>query len=317
MLVDADDNLIAAGEVTRGFPHAVGDSRPVGGWDPSDACVARIKSDGTGLISCCRFGGQGQDHPSCLGVRKDGSIVVAGYSGANVDGTGTPDYHFPGCIRVGVDRNQGTFVAVLRPDGSDLSSLLYVNGDSASYGGAITADGAVYLAGATNPGAGFPFTPGVYEGIALGALDGCMTRISADAKSLEVATLLGGASNDLLRAAALAAPGDIWVAGGTSSEAMKITGDALHFYKGGTSDGLLACLSPDGTRLRFATYVGGADFDQIADIARAPDGSIYVVGMTTSADFPVTPGAVQKTIGGSMDGFVLKLKENPRPLDGR
>jgi Beta-propeller repeat len=317
VLVDGDDTIIVAGEVHRSFPHAVGDSRPMAKHDPSDACVAKIRADGTGLISCCRFGGQGSDKLSCLGLLANGSIVVAGTSGGNVDGTGTPDFHFPSCIRLGADYWIGTFRASLTADGSELATLLFVNGEATAHGGAVAADGSVVLGGGGITGTAFPFTEGAYERTTLGKQDASVLRVAPDGKSLAFCTGLGGAENENLRAVALSGTGNVWVAGTTSSEGMKITGDALHFYRGGACDGLLACLSADGARLLFATYLGGTSVDAISDVAVTPDGSIYVVGMTTSADFPVTGGALQKTIGGSMDGFVLKLRENPRPIDGR
>lgn len=40
-----------------------------------------------------------------------------------------------------------------------------------------------------------------------------------------------------------------------------------------------------------STFLGGSGLDQIDDVAIAPDGSIYVVGGTASADFPTTDGS--------------------------
>jgi hypothetical protein len=37
------------------------------------------------------------------------------------------------------------------------------------------------------------------------------------------------------------------------------------------------------------------------------DGAIYLVGSTPSDDFPVTRGALQTTLGGKIDAFVVKL----------
>jgi hypothetical protein len=46
----------------------------------------------------------------------------------------------------------------------------------------------------------------------------------------------------------------------------------------------------------------------VRGIAFGPDGSIYLVGHTSSPDFPVTPGAMQSEFGGGPgDAFVVKL----------
>ena len=69
-------------------------------------------------------------------------------------------------------------------------------------------------------------------------------------------------------------------------------------------------MSPDGTQLIFATYLGGTDEDAGGGIAVDPEGNIYMSGATTSTDFPTTPGSLQPTLGGNTDAFVVKL--NPQ-----
>ena len=47
--------------------------------------------------------------------------------------------------------------------------------------------------------------------------------------------------------------------------------------------------------------------DCIRCLGLGPEGEIYLVGNTSSDDFPVTDGAVQKRHGGKGDAFVVKL----------
>jgi uncharacterized repeat protein (TIGR01451 family) len=58
--------------------------------------------------------------------------------------------------------------------------------------------------------------------------------------------------------------------------------------------------------LLYSSYLGGADTDQGSSIAVDSSGSAYVVGSTTSADFPTT-NARQPALAGSLDAFVAKL----------
>ena len=69
------------------------------------------------------------------------------------------------------------------------------------------------------------------------------------------------------------------------------------------------------------------DFDELArDLARGLSrrealrrlgvgldgkGNIYVVGSTTSANFPTTPGAFKRSFGGESDGFMAKIALAP------
>ena len=56
-----------------------------------------------------------------------------------------------------------------------------------------------------------------------------------------------------------------------------------------------------------STYLGGDYIDGGFDVALDKGGNIYVTGLTRSADFPVSEGAVRSPRGPSFDVFVAKL----------
>ena len=63
-------------------------------------------------------------------------------------------------------------------------------------------------------------------------------------------------------------------------------------------------------RLLFSSYLGGSGDDDNAGAAPALDqwGNIYTSGVTSSTDFPVTPGAIQPTYGGGeIDSLLAKV----------
>jgi hypothetical protein len=81
--------------------------------------------------------------------------------------------------------------------------------------------------------------------------------------------------------------------------------------------------------LKYSTYLGGSGDDLISPnlvqgIAVDPKGNAYVVGVTSSTDFPVTSGAYQTTFAGSTgsgsvcgiagDAFVAKLNKEGNAL---
>ena len=72
--------------------------------------------------------------------------------------------------------------------------------------------------------------------------------------------------------------------------------------------GLGQIANPLDTSLAFSTYLGGAGTDSIRDVAVDAQGFFYATGGTDSPDFPVTPGAYDRTYnGGGRDVFVAKL----------
>ena len=61
-----------------------------------------------------------------------------------------------------------------------------------------------------------------------------------------------------------------------------------------TTDAFLMKLSPDGDKVLYATYFGGQGDDAARAIAVDRSGNIFIAGKTSSADLPVTPGAIQR-----------------------
>jgi hypothetical protein len=58
--------------------------------------------------------------------------------------------------------------------------------------------------------------------------------------------------------------------------------------------------------LNFSTYFGGSGGDQISAITTDASGNIYLVGSTSSVDFPLA-GPEQSTLAGGPDAFISKL----------
>ena len=59
----------------------------------------------------------------------------------------------------------------------------------------------------------------------------------------------------------------------------------------------------------YSTYLGGTNWDDVADVAVGGDGSVYVTGTTSSSNFLPTPRP-----GGDEDAFVLKIKADGSAL---
>jgi len=56
-----------------------------------------------------------------------------------------------------------------------------------------------------------------------------------------------------------------------------------------------------------ASYLGGLGTDQAFAVALGSDGSVFVTGNTTSANFPTNAGSFQPAPRGAVDAFVVKL----------
>jgi hypothetical protein len=135
--------------------------------------------------------------------------------------------------------------------------------------------------------------------------------------TLAYSTYLGGNDDDYGVAIAVDASGDAYVTGTTASTNFPITAGAFQPTLRGSCN--FACTSPGGdvfvsklnaagSALIYSTYLGGTNDDLGAGIAIDAKGNAYVTGQTRSFNFPVTPGAFQPNLSGSIDNaFVTKL----------
>jgi hypothetical protein len=84
---------------------------------------------------------------------------------------------------------------------------------------------------------------------------------------------------------------------------------------GRTTNAFVSKINASGTALAYSTYLGGSGFDGDYGQGIAVDatGSVYVVGRTSSPDFPVV-NALQPTYGGSFDAFVTKINSTGSAL---
>lgn len=126
---------------------------------------------------------------------------------------------------------------------------------------------------------------------------------------LLASTYLGRGSDDDARDLDVHwATGHVYVAGSTMSPDFPADAGAWGMeYRGGDGDAFVAVLTPDMTTLVVFAYLGGTGTDGANGVAISTRG-VFVVGTTTSTDFPTTPGVYGPSFrGGASDGFAAHL----------
>ena len=174
----------------------------------------------------------------------------------------------------------------------------------------LDADGNVYLTGRTNS----PADPsvGVFVGFG-GGRDAFVVKLDPTGSILEYVTFFGGSGDDTPGGITMILPDIVVVAGHTdSTDLPNVENGFSKFYRGNT-DGFVVKLNFDGSDISYATYLGGTGQDIIADVtAELGTDIVYVVGSTSSGDFPVKNelNQVGGFLSGSKDAFVAKLDLN-------
>ncbi len=110
--------------------------------------------------------------------------------------------------------------------------------------------------------------------------------------------------------------GNIYAAGRGFGVGYPVTIGAVQTVNGGQWDMVLTKLNPTGTAIIYSTYIGGSLFDQVHSVDVQADGSVYLLGITASTNFPTRPGAFDLTYnGGTYDYAVLKINPSGSSLD--
>jgi len=130
---------------------------------------------------------------------------------------------------------------------------------------------------------------------------------------LVYSTYLGGTYMDECSSIAVDLQGRIYVAGWTSSTdfpALNSIQPNLSSRAGSSDfpvDAFVAQLTPDGTTLRYATFLGGSEYDSSQGIVVDPQGHVTVAGLTLSPDFPIHNALQPAFFGKEFDVFVAQL----------
>ena len=284
-------------------------------------------------------GGSGNDTVASLKVDASGNLYMAGYTtSANFPVRGAAQSGYGGSNSALLQAQFGdAFVAKLNPAGSAMLYATYLggSGDDFATSLAIDAGGNAYVVGATQS-ANFPTTAGAlqrtYKGFAssddngfYNPGDGFVAKLNPTGSALLYSTYLGGALNDLPLGVATDSNGNAIIVGATNSSDFPTTANALaKTYRGAANvgssvggDAFVSILNAAGTALTYSTFLGGRGHDMAKGVAVDGQNNIYVCGMTSSGDFPVTPGALQTTYLGNENvadfnhpvghGFVVKI----------
>ena len=306
--VDATGNAYVVGWTnSNDFPLLTPYDRSLGKYD-TDAFVSKLNAAGTALVWSTYLGSGSNPISStdrALGVAVDtsGHTYVIG----TTDGSDFPVT--TNAYQKGV-AGGGSFVAKLGPAGNTLVYSTYLVGATAN-GIAVDAAGNAYVAGTAS--ASFVTTPGALRTVAGSPVTAFVLKLNATGSAPVYATYLGGSGGDTATSIAVDAQGNAFVAGWTTSSDFPLVNPFQSTQRGG-KEAFVAKLDASGTRLAYATLLGGALDDQVNAIAIDAKGSAYVAGETYSWDFPVKDGFQMQKAGARLvnssvgNAFVAKLE---------
>ncbi|MHA1577626.1 MAG: SBBP repeat-containing protein [Candidatus Thorarchaeota archaeon] len=308
--VDSEGNAYVTGYTeSTDFPTVNPiDSSQEGG----DAFVLKLSSNGGSLVYSTLLGGSDKDYPRGLALSSTNNVYVTGStSSTDFPAVSAYDDSFNG----GDDYFGGDcFVAKLEDDGSALLFSTYVGGGLIDQGRSIRVDlsGNVYVVGRTNS-TDFPTQSAHDSNYNGGSYDVFALRLTADGASISYSTFVGGSSTDMAYSLAIDSSNNIYVTGGTASTDFPVInayGDTINE----SGDCFVFKLDESGSTILYSTFVGGSGYDYGWSIEVDSIGNAFVVGGTTSIDFPTVNAYDSSYNDGSRDCILFKLSPDGNSL---
>ena len=302
------------------FPETVGPDLVLGtGAGPDqDAFVAKVAPSGSALVYAGYIGGEFSDTGQGIAVDSSGAAYVTGYTASSQ--TTFPD---TGALDSSHNGDFDAFVAKVVPDGSTLAYAGYIGGSGGDLGSGIAVDssGAAYVTGYTSSTqTTFPETVGPNL-LHNGSFDAFVAKVTPSGSGLTYAGYIGGSDVEITAGIAIDSSGAAYITGYTRSTETTFpeTGGPALTHSGGSlngQDAFVAKVSPTGSALVYAGFIGGSGDEEAHGITVDSSGAAYVTGSTTSthATFPET-GGPDLTYNNAHDAFVAKVAIDGSALD--
>ncbi len=276
-------------------------SYEVGDYDPHRSLVID-----PGLEFGTYFGGSFSEGVSMMMLDKDGNIIIGG--GVSSDDLPTTPNAF--------DQTFNNQPPLTMSDGfiakfdSNCSRLLYCTYVGGWYGEAINSfdqdeKGRIIGVGMTSS-ENFPTTQDAFCRTLSGQYAGFLLMLNETWTGLEYSSYIGGSNGtEILWHVEFGNDENAVIVGETSSPDYPVTNGTISQTLNGVDDIIVLNFSIDNWNITWGTFIGGSGEEGIRKAALDENGSILVIGHTTSVDFPVTNDAYCTTYGGGMYEAVI------------
>jgi len=317
LAIDGSGNVFVTGATgtaasTSIVPATAGayDTTYNGAWD---AFVAKLNNDLTSAgFAFTYLGGTDNDFGYAIEIDKIGNVIVAGQAGnSTFPATGGAYTIFGG----GADGFVCKFNNNLNAVGF-VSTYLGGNSTDVCFGVTVDYANNIIATGYT-VSSNFPTIAGATDPTPNGSADVFVTRFANSLATTINSTLLGGSGWDVGVDVIVDSSNNIFVVGQTGSGNFPVVPNNSSSF-GGTNDAFVTKFSSTLGSIAASRFIGGSGNEFGSSIAIGPfAGQVFMSGYTNSTNFPIlpaSPAALQVSLGGSSDVFIMRLSNNLAPI---
>lgn len=303
MKIDSLGCAYVTGQTSGGFDITPGVYQTAYGGNVWDAFAFKLNPTGSSLIFSTYLGGTGANRGGGIAIDQNLNIYLHGMTDSGFPTT-------PGAAQTAYGGGSNdSFVAKLNPSGTSLIYSTYLGGGGDDYERApmeVDNSGQAYVTGLCQ--GGFPTTAGAFDNTYNGgSYDVYVTKVNKTGTALMFSTYLGGTGTDIGFNLAVTPTREVYITGQCSLGFPTTPCAYDSTYNGSSSDAFLSILDSTGTQLLYSTFIGGSGAENGNALVAEGD-TVYLVGNTGSANFPITPGSYDVSYnGGSNDIFALKI----------
>lgn len=211
------------------------------------------------------------------------------------------------------------YIAKFNADLTDLTAATFFGGSGLEDSIVIALDtaGNVFIAGKTESN-DIPVTENSYNDTLKGQSNLFIARFDSNLTTLAASTYLGGSLNDAWCCGVhieIDHNNNVFISALTNSNDFPTTTGAYDttYNDYDTDDVVISKLDQNLSSLLASTYLGGSLWDVVYGMELDASGNVYVVGRTSSSNFPITSGAYSANYQDPhpyYDGFVSKLSND-------
>lgn len=299
--VDPQGNIYLTGETTSSNFPVVGAPLTPNSGAVVYSFITKLDRTGAGIVYSTILGGSSNTRGYAIQADAQGHAFVAGVTGARDLPLVNPVQSQQPGLNIG-------YVAKLNPEGNALLFSTYLGGARNDEINALALDpaGNIHVAGRATSTL-IPLVNPLQPNFG-GDTDILIAKYVSPDYRLAYSTYLGKTGLEFAYGVAADAGGFTYVTGVARGESLATAHAFQDRVKGG-NDAFLAKIAPSGNQVEWFTYFGEQGDEQARGVALDREGSIWIAGSTTSPGFVTTPNAVQRSLRGESDAFVVKFHQ--------